>query len=65
MKKLISAIAVPAFLVFGNPTAWGYMISDGNAGGNNGAEVGGLDTLIAEQAGPFTGGSGNPSGEEA
>lgn len=64
MKKLLSRLALPLSLALFSSGSWAIMIDDTSAGGLDGTDVGGLDIFIAEQAGPFTGGDGNPDGEE-
>jgi hypothetical protein len=58
MKKLLRNLVLPCSLVLASSGSWGYALTDGT-------DVGGLDNFIGAQSGPFTGGTGNPAGEEA
>ncbi len=61
MKKLIRQAALPLALLLGSASAMSLEIVGGPL---DGTDVGAEDTFIDWQAGPFTGGSGSPSGEE-
>ena len=67
MKKFIQQLVLPVTLAVLSSASWAistYTINDTNAGLLNGTDVGELDNFLNFQTGPFTGGAGNPSGEE-
>jgi hypothetical protein len=60
IKRLVLKMVVPISLALASTSSWAIMIVGGPS---NGVDVGGLDTLIAQEF--HNGPGGNPAGEEA
>ncbi len=62
MNKILSGVLFSASLLLGSGSVAAYEIEGGAL---DGTDVGLLDMFVDWQTGPFTGGAGNPSGEES